>query len=142
VTDFETSLEQFARSANAWLSPDGDLIPCPGLYQHIGVITKHLEDVDYQLQIIEEVDYICDHWGEDPPDEHPAWHNFEIYYQPKKDDAKQEIMTKAYKQGWVRVGMWRDGVEAEGFETNRTQQKKLKEISEFFDKELVIRSVA
>jgi len=136
----EKEIKEFNEKGGGWLSPKGQLISCE-IYEHCDTVSEFLDGVGDLLSEIDRVDYEYDHWNEDTPDEHPAWHIFEIYHEPARDEARRGITLKAYEQGWLRLGMWVDGIEAEGYEFNHSNMKKLKDLAEMIGKELTVRNL-
>lgn len=124
----EDNIRELGSTGMGWLSPEGDLIPCK-FHHHIEVLIDRLSGIDSEIETIREVEYALEHWNEDTPDEHPEWHIFEMYYEPKREEATYTIMRKAYDEGWIRLGIWSGELEAEGSKFNHQTKRDLKDLA-------------
>ena len=137
--DYEL-LENLKNTGMGWLNPEGKIIPCR-IHEHLDMLKDCVDGYDDLKAIIEEIDYVEEHWNEDTPDEHPEWHMFEIYHEGKREDARNKIMTEAYRSGWIRLGLWGNGFEAEG-QFDKKSESILNEIATMLNLELHLRKVS
>lgn len=113
------------------------IIEMKNVYDHIEYLQKNFHWVKREINDMEEViDAEMDDFESNiEPEEHPAWHNFEIYVDDMRSDTYKEIYQEvAKKERLYRVGFFRKRMDVGPVEASMDSKdrKTFEQIAEDF----------
>ncbi len=132
---------------SGWITPDGEFKQVT-MYDHFPL----LRGIESFNELFTEFDEAHEQEKEDQynwtadlgPDDHPAWHAYYSDAEDRMEELRQEILWKAYNDGWSRISMDKRFaghiVEIEGVNTKR-HNKDAKDLASIYECELHLTEV-
>jgi hypothetical protein len=111
-----------------WIDPDGNIFIID-LYSHIEFLSKRFPEINdiWNSWQEEKAETYQEFYDSIPEDEHPCWHNYEMWEYGAEDAAKQKIYNTAYAAGWVRFGTFdHKGIKMIEFDTDSVYKEMYK----------------
>lgn len=118
----EESLQQLRGFRYGWINPLGEVTTC-NHYGHVAVLRRHADKFPFDLEsLIEGIESLearsieeKDEYSRLLDDESESgWHNFDYHSESKIGQLREHLMTWLYRNGWMRLGMTVEYLEAEG----------------------------
>lgn len=98
-----------------WVLPDGSVLACH-LHEHLEKLSKCSHPIaDLVKKRLDALSDTLDEGEADfrsriGPDQHPEWHNYEIWADDIKQETKTALIRELYDSGCVRLGINRGGL--------------------------------
>lgn len=141
--NFLKAVKAFSKNKNAvgWFSKEYGIIHVD-LYRHYEYFKNNPE---YFPDIAQEIEQFEDMLSEAqtnfiesvPEDEHPAWHNYEVWQDEEEWKFEENIRKKIQSKGWKRIGRTKSHLHIDDC-IDSSERKELQNFADMIDCELAM----